>query len=416
MNPFGSSPQLSPSIILIRKNELEPPTRRFFATARDKYAARVEPIMTRLKKFWQRVTDGMKLNELWKQFQADARSSYRLYSQDVDSTRTAGVSKRKHFFNVARQFFWAMLEKLTPARRVLLLLALVFLFTNIGGSGQDNTGAARVFWFSGSFWGGLLLLVLVILEVADRVVMKRDLQIAKEIQVWLLPASPPAVPGLEIAFATRPANTVAGDYYDVFARPGSASSGETFLIAVADVAGKSIPAAMLMATFQASLKTLCTTPGPLVELVGRMNTYASSNSQNGRRFTTTFIAEYDPASRALSFVNAGHNNPILRRQSGNIERLQIGGVPLGILENAPYESGSVILQSGDWLVIFTDGVVEAENQQQEEYGEARLFGVLQAGLTYAPAALLNHILSDLDRFVANAPQHDDVTLMLLRAG
>jgi phosphoserine phosphatase RsbU/P len=397
------------------QNELEQPKRRFCATAQDKPAVEVGLVVTRPKKFWQRVTDGMKLDELWTQFQADARSSYRLYSQDVDSTRTPGVTKGKHFFNVARQFFWAMLEKLTPARRVLLLIALVFLFTNIGGSGRDNTGGATVFWFSGSFWGGLLLLVLVILEVGDRVVMKRDLQIAKEIQAWLLPANPPAVPGLEIAFATRPANTVAGDYYDVFACPGSASSGETFLIAVADVAGKSIPAAMLMATFQASLKTLSTTPGPLVELVGRMNAYACSNSQNGRRFTTTFIAEYNPELRTLNYVNAGHNNPILRRQSGNIERLQIGGVPLGILENAPYESGSVTLQTGDWLVIFTDGVVEAENQQQEEYGEARLFWVLQTGLTYAPAALLNYILSDLDRFVANAPQHDDVTLMLLRA-
>ena len=116
-----------------------------------------------------------------------------------------------------------MMEKLTPARRVLLLVALVLLFTNIGGS-REGHGDVNVFWFSGSFWGGLLLLVLVILEVADRVVMKRDLQIAKEIQTWLLPANPPAVAGLEIAFATRPANTVAGDYYDVFARPGSGSS------------------------------------------------------------------------------------------------------------------------------------------------------------------------------------------------
>ncbi len=371
--------------------------------------------MTRPKTFWQRVTDGMKLSELWDQFQADARSSYRLYSQDVDSTRTAGVSKGKHFFNVARQFFWAMMEKLTPARRVLLLVALVFLFSNIGGSPQGRGGEAHALWFGSSFWAGLLLLVLVILEVGDRVVMKRDLQIAKEIQTWLLPANPPTVPGLEIAFATRPANTVAGDYYDVFARPGSGSSGGTFLIAVADVAGKSIPAALLMATFQASLKTLSAMPGPLVELVGRMNAYACSNSQNGRRFTTAFIGEYDPASRTLNYVNAGHNNPILRRQSGTIERLQTGGVPLGILENAPYQSGSVTLQNGDWLVIFTDGVVEAENQLQEEYGEARLFGVLHAGLNYAPPALLNYIMSDLDRFVGNAPQHDDVTLMLLRA-
>ena len=372
----------------------------------DKYTARVEPIMVRLEKFWQRITDGMKLNELWKQFQADARSSYRLYSQDIDSTRGAGIPQRKHVFNVARQFFWAMLEKLTPARRVLLLVALVLvLFPSSEADWRSDT----------HFWGGLLMFAILLLEVADRVVMKRDLQIAKEIQAWLLPARPPAVPGLEIAFATRPANTVAGDYYDVFPRPSSSSFGETFLIAVADVAGKSIPAAMLMATFQASLKTLSTLPGSLVELVVRMNAYACGNSQNGRRFTTAFIAEYVPASRTLTYINAGHNNPILRRQSGNIERLQVGGVPLGILENAPYQSETVTLQTGDWLVIFTDGVVEAENQRQEEYGEGRLFGVLQAGVTYVPPALLNYIMADLDRFVANAPQHDDVTLMLLRA-
>src|SRR5208283_1794037 len=111
--------------------------------------------------------------------------------------------------------------------------------------------------------GGMLLLLLVVLEVADRVVMKRDLQIAKEIQAWLLPPNPPPVPGLEIAFATRPANTVAGDYYDVFPRPSATSSEGAFLIAIADVAGKSVPAAMLMATFQASLKTLAIADGSL---------------------------------------------------------------------------------------------------------------------------------------------------------
>ncbi len=191
--------------------------------------------------------------------------------------------------------------------------------------------------------------------------------------------------------------------------------GDQFLIAIADVAGKSIPAAMLMATFQASLRTLCNTPGTLTELVGRMNTYACTNSQNGRRFTTAFIAEYDPASRTLTYINAGHNNPILRRQSGNIERLEVGGVPLGILEDAPYQSGTVTLQSGDWLVIFTDGVVEAENHRTEEYGEVRLLTMLNANSSVSPPMLLKAIMADLDRFVGTAPQHDDVTLMLLRA-
>ena len=264
------------------------------------------------------------------------------------------ASPSEVYFDVVSQFFWAIILKLMPARRVLLLIALVLVIVP-GGEWTWTTGSGevRAYALDFHFYGGLLMFALLILEVADRVVMKRDLQIAKEIQTWLLPANSPQVNGLEIAFATRPANTVAGDYYDVFARPCGGSQGETFLIAVADVAGKSIPAAMLMATFQASLKTLCSTPGSLIELVGRMNTYACSNSQNGRRFTTAFIAEYDPATRSLTYVNAGHNNPILRRQSGLVERLELGGMPLGIMPDAPYQYGTATLQAGDWLVIFT---------------------------------------------------------------
>jgi phosphoserine phosphatase RsbU/P len=358
----------------------------------------------------------MELNQLWSQFRKDAHSSYRLYSQDVDPTRIEGASRSHHLFGVARQFFWAIVEKLTPARRVLLLLALVLIIVP-GGEWTLITKSheVKVFALDFHFWGGLLMFVLLILEVADRVVMKRDLQIAKEIQAWLLPSQPPSVPGLEIAFATRPANTVAGDYYDVFARASAEPGSNTFLIAVADVAGKSIPAAMLMATFQASLKTLSSTHSPLTELVARMNRYACSNSQRGRRFTTAFIAEYDPSSRRLIYVNAGHNNPVVRRRTGSIERLEAGGVPLGVMEDATYESGESILQPGDWLAIFTDGVIEAENTQQQEYGEARFIGMLHSGVMTTPDVLLDSILTDLDRFAGNAPQHDDVTCVLMRA-
>jgi sigma-B regulation protein RsbU (phosphoserine phosphatase) len=359
-----------------------------------------------LRRFWRRITDGMALSQLWSQFHADARTSYRLYSQEIDSRRVPGVGRVRHVFRMVKLFMWAIVDKLSPARRVLLLIALILFFPSM-----HLTGFAG----SGIFWGCIVLLVVLVLEIADRVVMKRDLQIAKEIQAWLLPPSPPRVEGLEIAFATRPANTVAGDYYDVFPRPATSSPGGTYLIAIADVAGKSIPAAMLMATYQASLKTLAGISSSLIDLAGRMNNYACSNSQNGRRFTTTFIAEYDPATRELVYVNAGHNPPILRRQTGAIERLSAGGIPLGILENAPYESGSTTLQSGDWLAIYTDGVTEAENIRQEEYGEARFMVLLYANQNLTPQALLNTILSDINRFVGNTPQHDDITLMLLRA-
>ena len=370
--------------------------------------------MDRIDAFWARVTEGMHVNELWKSFLTDARSSYRLYSKDVDAERSVGVSKGKHFIGLVGQFFWAILEKLTPARRVLLLVAIAMILFP-GGEATWHGDAGNVSYsLNTHFYGGLLMFLLLILEVGDRVVMKRDLQIAKEIQTWLLPAAPPSIPGLEIAFATRPANTVAGDYYDVFPRGEAASSESKWVFAMADVAGKSIPAALLMATIQASLKTLAATPSTLPDLVSRMNQYACSNSQEGRRFTTAFLAEYDPESRTLTYVNAGHNPPILRRRSGSLERLEAGGIPLGILEKATYTAGSTVLQSGDWLVVFTDGVVEAEDTKGDEYGEQRLLFVLHTGTHLTPGMLLQNITADLDRFVAGAPQHDDVTCLLVK--
>lgn len=365
----------------------------------------------RADRFWQRVTDGMQLSQLWDQFRADARSSYHLYSKDVEAERPTGESHGRHALQLAGKFFWAVMEKLTPARRILLLVGLVLLLSGLPSVWQSENGL----WIKNAFWGGILLLALLLMEVGDRVVMKRDLQIAKEIQAWLLPAAPPAVPGLTIAFTTRAANTVAGDYYDIFARPECKGPNPTFLIAVADVAGKSVPAAMLMATFQASLKTLSAACTSLPDLVSKINTYACTNSQNGRRFTTAFIAEFDPATRRLTYINAGHNSPILLRASGALERLQTGGMPLGVMDPAPYPSAEVRLEPGDWIAAFTDGVIEAENPIQAQYGEDRLVTMLRWGAAMPPQDLLNAILADIDRFAQSAPQHDDITCMLLRA-
>ena len=367
---------------------------------------------SKLARFWRRVTEGMELNQLWSQFRSDAKASYRLYSRDVKPGDPA-ETKGRRFLHTFQQFAWAILEKLTPARRVLLLAAILLLLMPAGGCHyRGEHGEVTVGEFDFRFYGGVLMFVVLMLEVADRVVMKRDLEIARDIQRWLLPPSPPPVPGLTIAFATRPANTVAGDYYDVFARP----DGTRFLIAVADVAGKSIPAALLMATFQASLKTLSSTPSSLEELVIAMNRYACSNSQGGLRFTTAFIAEYDPQSRALTYINAGHNTPVLRRKSGAIERLTEGGLPLGIQAEAPYQSGRVVLESEDWLLVFTDGLVEAVNARDEEYGEQRMINLLDGSSAVTPEKVLSRMMVDVDAFVGTTPQHDDITCLLVKVG
>ena len=373
----------------------------------------------RLRGFWERVTEGFELQQLWGQFISEAKASYGLYSKDVDWEEIN--RERSRFKRVLLSIwgvFYAMLMKLSPARRVLLLIAIVLL------AFQPNFryGQGREFSFSLGGFGILILFLLLAVELADRVTMKRDLEIAREIQQWLVPDHPPRVGGLDIAFATRPQNTVAGDYYDAFLRPLAPHDAgvQPLLVVVADVAGKSVPAALLMATFQASLRALTATQAPLAEIVVGLDRYCRAHSLEGRRFTTAFLAEVNPETREMTYVNAGHNDPILRRASGKIERLGTGGPPFGLplfTENeVPYPSGTVQLQPGDLLFIFTDGVVEAVNDAGEEYGEARLLPCIQTSPPESADEMLKRVMTEVNAFVGYARQHDDITCLVMRAG
>jgi phosphoserine phosphatase RsbU/P len=370
----------------------------------------------RLRAFWERVTEGLKLQQLWGQFISETKASYQLYSADVDWEHVAhGRTRFRRFFRSVWAVFVAMLMKLSPSRRVLLLLAIVLLFVNVQfGEGPSAVGLDT------SILGVAILFILLALELADRVTMKRDLEIAREIQEWLVPSQSPVIPGVDIAFATRPQNTVAGDYYDAFLRPQSSrqSAAHPLLAAVADVAGKSVPAALLMATFQASLRALSATPATLAEIVTGLDRYCRAHSLEGRRFTTAFLAEVDTATREMIYVNAGHNDPILRRASGGIERLNIGGPPFGLPlftdQEASYPLGRVQLQAGDLLVIFTDGVVEAVDHSGGEYGEARLISCIQNTPIEPAGETLQRIMANVNAFVGYARQHDDITCLVLR--
>jgi phosphoserine phosphatase RsbU/P len=380
---------------------------------------RLDRAVKQTRSFWQRVSEGISVQQLWAQFAAEARASYGLYSREVDWEPVEGEPGWRRFWRVSRALFWAMMMKLSPARRVFFLVALVLVFLELFN--LHLFGWPRELYIA--LAAGSLLFLLA-LELADRVTMKRDLEIAKEIQRWLVPSVPPVIPGLDIAFTTRPANTVAGDYYDAFLRPAPGGPGpagnpaalpsQRLLLVVADVAGKSVPAALLMATFQASLHTLARASMALPDLVEALNGYACAHSLGGLRFTTAFLADLEPAARALTYVSAGHNPPILRRASGQIERLEAGGLPLGIAPSARHDYSTIRLDSGDLLVIFTDGVVEAENATGEEYGEPRLLQLLSSTPGGEARDDLSRLMASVDAFVGAARQHDDITCLVLR--
>jgi sigma-B regulation protein RsbU (phosphoserine phosphatase) len=356
---------------------------------------------------WTRLSEGRRLDELWSQFTADAQASYGFYGKDLDWDELKTVSRWRRPFRVAKHFFWALVMKMTPARRVLLFIALGMLLLS---------GVRESFNFEAI--AAVLFLLLLSLELADKVTMKRDLEIAREIQSWLVPSQAPPVAGASIAFHTRPQNSVAGDYYDAFYPLEDAASGGKLFLVIADVAGKSVPAALLMATFQASLHTVAREGVSLEKLVARLNRYACAHSLDGRRFTTAVLGEYDPATRQFNYVNAGHNAPVIRRYrpDGNVtmDRLDSGGMPFGISLDASYEAGSVRLAPKDTMILFTDGVIEAFNARGEEFSDPRWLNAIRNLPDWDAQRSLNFLMQRVDEFVGATKQSDDITCLVLR--
>jgi phosphoserine phosphatase RsbU/P len=248
--------------------------------------------------------------------------------------------------------------------------------------------------------------------VAAREKQRRELEIAHEVQERLFPQDYPPIPGVEYAGACRPALGVGGDYYDFILR-SKAGLG----IAIGDVSGKGIPAALLMATLRAFLRGQTIRPqADLAAVMSNLNTLVYESSA-ANRYATFFYGELDASSRTLSYVNCGHNPPIVYRPSngaGTVLRLDTGGPVIGLMEECAYSQGRVALEPGDLLIGFTDGVSEAMNADDEEWGEERLIDAIRAHQSVPSRALIDRLMSAADSFVSGAPQHDDMTLVVVR--
>jgi serine phosphatase RsbU (regulator of sigma subunit) len=246
------------------------------------------------------------------------------------------------------------------------------------------------------------------IEEAERA-MAKDMQQAALIQQRLLPEKSPAAPGLDIAGRTKACRTVGGDYYDYLAFPDGRIG-----ILVGDVAGKGMPASLLMSSLQARVQVLFEDGDDLARKIGRLNKAVSANCPDNR-FITFFMGIIDPKSGEFVYTNAGHNLPVVVRAAGGFETLkEAGGVILGILPMAVYQEARVTLNPGDTLVLFTDGVTEAADPSDDEYGEERL-AALVASMKGRPSehiveAIHNAVMS----FTQGAPAADDITVVVAR--
>lgn len=247
-------------------------------------------------------------------------------------------------------------------------------------------------------------------EIAARERLNRELEIAREVQQHLFPQSLPKVKGLDVAGYCRPASGVGGDYYD-FLHLETGRLG----IAIGDVSGKGIAAALLMASLRASLRGQSIAPdgSAISGMIGRVNRLVYEASAENR-YATFFYAEFDPATYRLRYVNAGHNAPVLIAENGEITRLEEGGTVLGLFPNAGYSEQDVRLSPGDLLVAFTDGITEALDPNEQEYGETRLLASLRSRQPRSAADLISDLLARVDAFTSETPQHDDMTLVVLR--
>ena len=350
-------------------------------------------------------TAGVKVSDFKRMFDRDPAQAYEVLARDQADKKEPSDDFDRFLYR-AKIFFFGLSSKLSPARRMLFLLGLAlvgwgFLELTLGLSGLSGPISAVV-----SFLAAIVIFFfLFTMELVDRVQVRDELEVAKELQQALLPSRAPALDDYRFAHSYRTANEVGGDYYDFL----PLEDGRVALV-VGDASGHGMAAGLLMAIANATLKTaldLDPEPQPVLEVLNR----SLARTGDRRAFMSLFYGVLDPTTGHLDYVCAGHPYPMLRRTDGSVEELGVGSLPLGIRTTLEIEPASTTIRPGDLLLLYSDGLVEAIRTDGESFGFERLRGLLDTAAS--PQAVHDRILAAFDRFVDDEPLHDDLTLVVV---
>jgi sigma-B regulation protein RsbU (phosphoserine phosphatase) len=328
--------------------------------------------------------------------------AFYLSTEHID--RLAGMGRLKRWLYLTLWLLKSLFLKLTPTRRVLLVLAFVFLSTGLGwvSLGDNVRIDIRV-----PSLGVVLLVVILMLELKDKLLAHEELEAGHAVQYALMPDRSPDVPGWDVWLYTQSANEVGGDLVD-YLRLDANRVG----ITLGDVAGKGLPAALLMAKLQATLRALTTEVDSLAELGSRVNRILHRDGLPNR-FATLVYLEVSSDSGRVRVLNAGHMPPLLLR-GASVSEMPRGSFALGLLKDATFAEQHAELGPGDLLIVYSDGLTEAMNATGDFFGEERL-RALASSLARDPAEQVGgRLLAAVETFVGDAPRHDDLSLVVLK--
>ena len=354
------------------------------------------------ERFVRSYTDGMRESEFSRLFDRDAVRAFDVVTREHDREQEPEDDFWR-FLHRMRIFFLSLSFKLSPPRRLLFAICIVLALIGLSSIDFDNIVTVRnAIIFLLSIAGLVLLLVL---ELADRIVVRDELEVARELQRELLPRQAPEVPGYEFAFSYRTANTIGGDYYDFLPLEDG-----RLVVVMGDASGHGIAAGLLMAIANSALKLGFDADPDPAAAAGLVNR-ALCRTGGRRAFMTLFCGVLEPDSGHLSFVCAGHPFPFLRHADGGVTELGTGALPLGIRMEHELELHDAIVAPGDTLLLYTDGVVETLDREGESFGFERLQNGLAPG--GSSEAIHDRVLRELDGFRGDEPVYDDCSLVVI---
>ena len=342
--------------------------------------------------------DDLSRGDFWSTLRRDFKELREFMLTDERRKRLSEMNRLKQWLYIAWWLLKGLILKLTPARRLLLLLGMILVVIQ-----ANNQGESQQY----HILGGLILLFVLMLELKDKLIAREELEAGHAVQDALMPEKTPRVPGWNLWLFTRSANEVGGDLVD-FMQLGE----NRFGVAVGDVAGKGLRAALLTAKLQATLRALAPDFASLAALAGKLNQIFCRDSLPNL-FASLFYLELQSDSGAVRAVNAGHIPPLVLRGI-QIEKLEKGGMALGLSTSATFSEQSIALQEDDILLVYSDGLTEARNEQGDFFGERRLLDLLSQFSHLPTEELGTRLVAEVDRFTGEARANDDLSIALLR--